>query len=117
VVLGVDVHLGEFDLIGVHMDGSEPIYLTAGHWFYTGQEWVLSEHLARAGRVLTRSGHAAEVGATEPARFGPSRVYNVRTAFGTYLVGSLGLVVSGVTASEHESEPVSSRVSFAPALC
>jgi hypothetical protein len=114
-VVAVDVHEGEFDLLGLHVDGHEPLYVTAGHWFYTGESWVLSEELSRHGRVLTASGTSVKVTLTGPARSQPIRVYNVRTEFGTYLVGNSGLVASGVVLPNRDADNVAPRAALAVA--
>jgi hypothetical protein len=99
-VVAVDGHPGEFDLLTLHVAGSEPLSVTAGHWFWTGDDWVLSEDLARHGRVLSVSGTPVSAALTGPERSRALRVYNVQTECGTYLVGGPGLVVSGVVVSQ-----------------
>jgi hypothetical protein len=92
----LDVHQADLDLLKLMADPAAPLYVTPGHWFHTGDEWVLSEDLRFTGRVLTASAGRVGVSSHPPVRCWNHTVYNLNTRHGTYLVGRSGLVVSGV---------------------
>lgn len=83
-VLGLDRHVGRFDMVEV-VTAAGSIVATVDHPFFHNGEWVRADQLS-GGSVL----------AVRPAPVA-TEVYNVRTATGVYAVG--GLLVSGVTAA------------------
>jgi hypothetical protein len=102
-VQGVDVHGGDLDLLRIESPGAEPVLVTPGHWFFTGRRWLVSEELHQTGEVLGASGKAVPVATSAAGRFWAVAVYNLRTEFGTYLVGAPGLVASGVLAEQGDA--------------
>jgi hypothetical protein len=99
-VQGIDTHEGDLDLLRIESPDAEPVPVTAGHWFFTGRRWLLSEELHQAGRALAASGTAVPVATRAAGRFWALAVYNLRTELGTYLVGAPGLLVSGVLGAQ-----------------
>lgn len=92
-VLNVDIHLGDFELLDVEIDGSEIIYATSNHKFHDGNGWVRCDELSK---ILLSTGAVCKVDVLNNFRK-ENFVYNLRTEKGTYLVGHMCALVSGGT--------------------
>jgi hypothetical protein len=75
------------------------IRVTKCHPFWTGTEWIKSENVRRGVSLLAIAG-ARSIATFECQQAQQRTVYNVRTEAGTYLVGAVGAVVSGLRAED-----------------
>jgi len=96
-VVGLDVHEGAFDLIGITGSSDDEVRVTPGHWFFDGANWVRSEQLLDSTRPLMMKGGRMLASARKCSEQKAQVVYNVRTELGTYIVGKAGFVVAGTT--------------------
>jgi RHS repeat-associated protein len=97
-VLDVIVHDGEdFWLNELNVGGSDVIALTDGHPMFDGERWLLSHELDGRTVLSLHEDHATRLlcSLRRCSRI-ESRVYNLITECGTYLVGKPKLVASGV---------------------
>jgi len=94
-VLQLDIHHGNFDLLEVEICGGESVHVTEDHPFFVGSDWMPSRDLDGLRHVSIAMDRFATFSVTQKCHHSNTAVYNVRTRLGTYLVGRVGLVVSG----------------------
>ncbi|MFN9416537.1 MAG: RHS repeat-associated core domain-containing protein [Pirellula sp.] len=88
------VHRGSFALNQLIV-GDELVQVTDGHPIFDGKEWFLS-HLACGQSCLLFRGSRSKVFLSTRTKLPVvDRVYNLETEDGTFVVGNVGLVVSG----------------------
>lgn len=93
IVMFVDVHVGEFELFTITFDDNEEIYATPNHKFHNGHCWIRCDEMTK---VLTVSGEIKYI-TTSVSGKKYNFVYNIRTSYGTYIVGRNAALVSGGT--------------------
>ncbi|MCH8922169.1 MAG: Hint domain-containing protein [Planctomycetes bacterium] len=111
VVLRVDVHDEDFELVRVRCGEGPPISVTPQHPLFDGGNWANFDEFA--GQQVWSSLLHKKVSLIECDRFTQrgGKVYNILTRHGTYLVGEAGLIVSGVSEAD-QSEVIARGLTY-----